>query len=109
MVPASHHYELDVFMVGGMAWFEPSQTRVYATQMAQSLVLARVWRERPGVDRNRHYVVMKGVDESPSAMLGTILVSTPDLRPSLQSVLRGLADLNLIGRVVTTISVSPAL
>jgi glycosyltransferase involved in cell wall biosynthesis len=52
---------------------------------------------------------MNGVDESPSAMLGSILVSTPDLRPSLQSVLRGLADLNLIGRVVTTISVSPAL
>src|SRR4029077_4429929 len=43
------------------------------------------------------------------AMRGSILVSTPDLRPSLQSVLQGLAERNLIGRVATTVSVASAL
>ena len=38
-----------------------------------------------------------------------MLISTPDLRPSLLSVLHGLAERNLIGRVATTISVNPAL
>jgi glycosyltransferase involved in cell wall biosynthesis len=42
-------------------------------------------------------------------MTACILVSTPDLRPSLLSVLHGLAEQNLIGRVATTISVTPAL
>ena len=42
-------------------------------------------------------------------MTGPILVSTPDLRPSLQSVLQGLAERNLIGRVATTISIPPSL
>lgn len=42
-------------------------------------------------------------------MTGCILVSTPDLRPSLSSVLQGLAERKLIGRVATTISISPAL
>ena len=42
-------------------------------------------------------------------MTGPILVSTPDLRPSLLSVLHGLADRKLIGRVATTISIDPAL
>jgi glycosyltransferase involved in cell wall biosynthesis len=41
--------------------------------------------------------------------MAEILVSTPDLRPSLLSVLQGLAERNLIGRVATTISVPPAL
>lgn len=41
-------------------------------------------------------------------MTSGILVSTPDLRPSLLSVLQGLAERNLIERVVTTISVSSA-
>src|SRR5262249_53492078 len=42
-------------------------------------------------------------------MMGSILVSTQDLRPSLQSVLQGLSERNLIGRVATTISISPSL
>jgi glycosyltransferase involved in cell wall biosynthesis len=42
-------------------------------------------------------------------MTARILVSTPDLRPSLLSVLHGLADRNLIGRVATTISITPSL
>lgn len=42
-------------------------------------------------------------------MTADILVSSPDLRPSLLSVLRGLADRNLIGRVATTISIPPTL
>lgn len=42
-------------------------------------------------------------------MTGSILVSTLDLRPSLESVLQGLAERNLIGRVATTISITPAL
>lgn len=42
-------------------------------------------------------------------MTGCILVSTPDLRPSLSSALQGLAERKLIGRVATTISLSPAL
>jgi glycosyltransferase involved in cell wall biosynthesis len=42
-------------------------------------------------------------------MTGSILVSTPDLRPSLQSVLQGLAERSLIGRVATTISIPPSL
>lgn len=41
-------------------------------------------------------------------MTARILVSTPDLRPSLLSVLHGLTDRNFIGRVVTTISITPA-
>src|SRR5262249_17511827 len=36
----------------------------------------------------------------------TVLVSTPDLRPSLLSVLQGLADNGLLQRVVTTLSFS---
>jgi glycosyltransferase involved in cell wall biosynthesis len=42
-------------------------------------------------------------------MAGCILVSTPDLRPSLSSVLLGLVERNLVGRVATTISISPSL
>jgi glycosyltransferase involved in cell wall biosynthesis len=42
-------------------------------------------------------------------MTGPILVSTPDLRPSLLSVLHGLAERKLIGRVATTISINPAI
>ncbi len=42
-------------------------------------------------------------------MTADILVSSPDLRPSLLSVLHGLADRNLIGRVATTIAIPPAL
>lgn len=42
-------------------------------------------------------------------MTGCMLISTPDLRPSLQSVLRGLAERNLIGRVTTTISIPAAI
>jgi glycosyltransferase involved in cell wall biosynthesis len=42
-------------------------------------------------------------------MTADILVSSPDLRPSLLSVLHGLADRNLIGRVATTISIPPML
>lgn len=37
----------------------------------------------------------------------SILVSTPDLRPSLLSVMQGLANRKLIGRVATTVSVAP--
>src|ERR1700676_1772707 len=40
-------------------------------------------------------------------MTGCMLISAPDLRPSLLSVLHGLADRNLIGRVATTISITP--
>lgn len=47
-------------------------------------------------------------DSAGTVAASSILVSTPDLRPSLQSVLHGLADLNLIGRVATTISISSA-
>ena len=36
-----------------------------------------------------------------------VLVSTPDLRPSLRSILQGLADWGLLTRVATTISLSP--
>lgn len=39
----------------------------------------------------------------------SILVSAPDLRPSLLSVLQGLANLNLIGRIATTVSLAPEL
>src|SRR5580658_925756 len=42
-------------------------------------------------------------------MTADILVSSPDLRPSVLSVLHGLADRNLIGRVATTIAIPPAL
>jgi glycosyltransferase involved in cell wall biosynthesis len=42
-------------------------------------------------------------------MTADILISAPDLRPSLLSVLHGLAERNLIGRVATTISVPRAL
>jgi glycosyltransferase involved in cell wall biosynthesis len=42
-------------------------------------------------------------------MTECILISTPDLRPSLLSIFQGLADRNLIGRVATTISITPAL
>jgi glycosyltransferase involved in cell wall biosynthesis len=42
-------------------------------------------------------------------MTADILVSTPDLRPSLLSVLHGLADRKLLGRVATTIAVPPSL
>src|SRR5689334_10344200 len=41
-------------------------------------------------------------------MTGRILVSTPDLRPSLTSVLKGLEAIGLLGRVVTTCSINPA-
>jgi glycosyltransferase involved in cell wall biosynthesis len=41
-------------------------------------------------------------------MTAPILISTPDLRPSLLSVFQGLGDRNLIGRVVTTITIPPA-
>jgi glycosyltransferase involved in cell wall biosynthesis len=37
-----------------------------------------------------------------------MLISTPDLRPSLLSVLHGLADRNLIRRVATTLSITSA-
>ena len=40
-------------------------------------------------------------------MFHQVLVSTPDLRPSLLSILQGLADSGLLARVVTTISLSP--
>jgi hypothetical protein len=40
-------------------------------------------------------------------MSGRILVSTPDLRPSLLSILQGLAESGLLARVATTISLSP--
>lgn len=42
-------------------------------------------------------------------MTASVLISAPDLRPSLLSVVQGLADRQLIGRVVTTISVAPEL
>jgi glycosyltransferase involved in cell wall biosynthesis len=51
---------------------------------------------------------MHEVGKIRSAMIGSILVSTPDLRPSLLSILPGLVDRNLIGRVATTISIPSA-
>lgn len=39
-------------------------------------------------------------------MASTILVSTPDLRPSLFSILQGLAESGLLAKVATTISVT---
>ena len=40
-------------------------------------------------------------------MSGRVLVSTPDLRPSLLSILQGFAESGLLARVVTTMSFSP--
>ena len=40
-------------------------------------------------------------------MSGNILVSTPDLRPSLLSILQGLVESRKLARVATTISFSP--
>lgn len=40
-------------------------------------------------------------------MAARVLVSTPDLRPSLLSILQGLAENGLLARVATTISFSP--
>ena len=42
-------------------------------------------------------------------MSAQVFVSTPDLRPSLLSILHGLADSRLLARVATTISLSPRL
>lgn len=42
-------------------------------------------------------------------MTGCMLISSPDLRPSLHSMLQGLAERSLIGRVTTTISFPAAL
>jgi glycosyltransferase involved in cell wall biosynthesis len=40
-------------------------------------------------------------------MAASVLVSTPDLRPSLLSILQGLVENGLLARVATTISLSP--